>query len=356
MQAAIRFCCLAGLITLLAGCSKDNSSDPVLTLSTQNISLTGTILREQMEITTDAAWSISHDDAPWITVAPAEGPAGLSVVEITATAPEDYLPRTGSLSVRSANGLFRKVSITQTGAEAPAGSEQAALIALYNSLGGPKWREQTNWLSNKPVGEWKGVRTDADEHVVSLYFYANNLIGWLPEQIGDFPYLEQLTFSHDQISGSIPASIGKLTRLQTLDFTVNKLSGAIPNDITRLTELRTLALNDNKLGGTLPAELGKLTRLESLTLHNNSIRGEIPESITQLEKDAQPQPQRFPERQSAGRFRTIDPIDLAVAAAQSAFRGTAGRFRPVDTANRSRRDVQPFQRYRSGSRDATAQL
>ena len=65
MQAAIRFCCLAGLITLLAGCSKDNSSDPVLTLSTQNISLTGTILREQMEITTDAAWSISHDDAPW---------------------------------------------------------------------------------------------------------------------------------------------------------------------------------------------------------------------------------------------------------------------------------------------------
>ena len=69
MQAAIRFCCLAGLITLLAGCSKDNSSDPVLTLSTQNISLTGTILREQMEITTDAAWSISHDDAPWITVA-----------------------------------------------------------------------------------------------------------------------------------------------------------------------------------------------------------------------------------------------------------------------------------------------
>lgn len=283
MQAAIRFCCLAGLITLLAGCSKDNSSDPVLTLSTQNISLTGTILREQMEITTDAAWSISHDDAPWITVAPAEGPAGLSVVEITATAPEDYLPRTGSLSVRSANGLSRKVSITQTGAEAPAGSEQAALIALYNSLGGPKWREQTNWLSNKPVGEWKGVRTDADGHVVSLYFYANNLIGWLPEQIGDFPYLEQLTFSHDQISGSIPASIGKLTRLQTLDFTVNKLSGAIPNDITRLTELRTLALNDNKLGGTLPAELGKLTRLESLTLHNNSIRGEIPESITRLE-------------------------------------------------------------------------
>lgn len=132
-----------------------------------------------------------------VTVAPAEGPAGLSVVEITATAPEDYLPRTGSLSVRSANGLSRKVSITQTGAEAPAGSEQAALIALYNSLGGPKWREQTNWLSNKPVGEWKGVRTDADGHVVSLYFYANNLIGWLPEQIGDFPYLEQLTFSHD---------------------------------------------------------------------------------------------------------------------------------------------------------------
>ena len=87
MQAAIRFCCLAGLITLLAGCSKDNSSDPVLTLSTQNISLTGTILREQMEITTEAAWSISHDDAPWITVAPPPRPAGRSGGGITATPP-----------------------------------------------------------------------------------------------------------------------------------------------------------------------------------------------------------------------------------------------------------------------------
>ena len=331
MQAAIRFCCLAGLITLLAGCSKDNGSDPVLTLSTQNISLTGTILREQMEITTDAAWSISHDDAPWITVAPAEGPAGLSVVEITATAPEDYLPRTGSLSVRSANGLSRKVSITQTGAEAPAGSEQAALIALYNSLGGPKWREQTNWLSNKPVGEWKGVRTDADGHVVSLYFYANNLIGWLPEQIGDFPYLEQLTFSHDQISGSIPASIGKLTRLQTLDFTVEpNYSGAMPNDITRLTELRTLALNDNKLGGTLPAELGKAHPTGIPDPAQQLHPGEIPESITRLEnlRTLNLSHNGSLNGNLPDEFRTIDPIDLAVAAAQPAFRGTARRVSP----------------------------
>ncbi|MFQ8804401.1 MAG: hypothetical protein ACLR8Y_03835 [Alistipes indistinctus] len=72
-------------------------------------------------------------------------------MEITATAPEDYLPRTGSLSVRSANGLSRKVSITQTGAEAPAGSEQAALIALYNSLGGPKWK-RTDELAVKQTG------------------------------------------------------------------------------------------------------------------------------------------------------------------------------------------------------------
>lgn len=151
MQAAIRFCCLAGLITLLAGCSKDNSSDPVLTLSTQNISLTGTILREQMEITTDAAWSISHDDAPWITVAPAEGPAGLSVVEITATAPEDYLPRTGSLSVRSANGLSRKVSITQTGAEAP-GRQRAGRLDRPIQQPGRSEMERTDELAVKQTG------------------------------------------------------------------------------------------------------------------------------------------------------------------------------------------------------------
>ena len=87
MQAAIRFCCLAGLITLLAGCSKDNSSDPVLTLSTQNISLTGTILREQMEITTDAAWSISHDDAPKVRRALASWRSRQRLRKITSRAP-----------------------------------------------------------------------------------------------------------------------------------------------------------------------------------------------------------------------------------------------------------------------------
>lgn len=190
-----------------------------------------------MEITTDAAWSISHDDAPWITVAPAEGPAGLSVVEITATAPEDYLPRTGSLSVRvGQRPLPQGFHHTDRG-RSPAGSEQAALIALYNSLGGPKWREQTNWLSNKPVGEWKGVRTDADGHVVSLYFYANNLIGWIAEQIGDFPISSNSPFHTTQISGSIPCldrqtdavADPRFHRQQTLRRGFRTISHALPN-------------------------------------------------------------------------------------------------------------------------------
>ena len=43
----------------------------------------------------------------------------------------------------------------------PAGKDdRAALTALYNATGGANWGNNTNWLSDGPLGEWYGVTTD----------------------------------------------------------------------------------------------------------------------------------------------------------------------------------------------------
>ena len=38
--------------------------------------------------------------------------------------------------------------------------EREALEALYLATGGPNWRNNDNWLSDAPFGEWYGVETE----------------------------------------------------------------------------------------------------------------------------------------------------------------------------------------------------
>ena len=55
--------------------------------------------------------------------------------------------------------------------------ERKAMIEFYEALGGHDWIERDFWGSDRPVGEWHGVTTDADGYVVQLTIYDNNLIG-----------------------------------------------------------------------------------------------------------------------------------------------------------------------------------
>ncbi len=43
----------------------------------------------------------------------------------------------------------------------PSCAEKEALAALYNATDGANWIGSSNWLSDKPLGEWSGVSTAA---------------------------------------------------------------------------------------------------------------------------------------------------------------------------------------------------
>ena len=48
---------------------------------------------------------------------------------------------------------------------AEANLDRDALVALYNATDGDNWTNNTNWLSDEPLGQWYGVTTDENRRV-----------------------------------------------------------------------------------------------------------------------------------------------------------------------------------------------
>ena len=164
-----------------------------------------------------------------------------------------------------------------------AGGDRVALVALYNATGGPNWKTRTYWLSDRPIGEWHGVTTDAEGRVVDLALYSNQLRGSIPSELGNLTNLTRLHLYNNQLSGPIPPELGQLTNLTVLlDLGGNQLSGLIPAELRNLTKLRNLRLSNNRLTGPIPAWIGSLSSLKSLSLGGNSWSGRIPSSLGNL--------------------------------------------------------------------------
>ena len=158
-------------------------------------------------------------------------------------------------------------------------SDRAALVALYNATGGPNWWNNTNWLSNAPLGEWYGVGTDISGRVVGLELYGNGLSGTIPSELSRLANLRTLWIHNNQLSGEIPPGLGNLANLPSLLLYSNQLSGEIPSEFGNLANLESLLLQNNQLNGEIPPELGGLANLRSLWLANNELSGEIPPEL-----------------------------------------------------------------------------
>ena len=160
--------------------------------------------------------------------------------------------------------------------------DRAALVALYNATDGENWTNNTKWLTDAPLHQWRGVSTDASGRVTDLYLARNGLSGEIPEELGNLTNLDRLTLGSNQLSGEIPNELGSLTNLRVLGLEGNQLSGQIPVELGSLTNLSGLYLHINQLSGKIPAELGSLTNLETLKLDSNQLSGEIPEELGSL--------------------------------------------------------------------------
>ena len=181
--------------------------------------------------------------------------------------------------------LKQTIKVVQKSAidyEAVIAKEREVLIEFYKATGGDNWKDNTNWCSDKPVGEWYGVETNAKGQVYYLKMFRNNLSGYIPESIGMLTELLTLNLHGNSLNGNIPENIGKLTKIESIDLDSNSLSGNIPESIGDLTELEDLSLSYNELTGELPKSFEKLVSLKSLGLDGNKWNGDFPKCIWKL--------------------------------------------------------------------------
>ncbi len=218
---------------------------------------------------------------------------------------------------------------------------RAALVALYNATGGDNWEDNTNWLSDEPMGEWYGVTTDDDGLVTDLWLRGNQLSGEIPPELGNLTNLLLLFLSSNDLSGTLPQELTRLKNLRIFWFYNNPqlcapVDGAFQKWLTRLVHsgsscaaedstadraalvglyeatdgenwdndtnwlsdqpLRTwvgvttdadgrvtgLRQDYNGLSESIPSSLGTLTGLVYLDLSGNDLSGSIPPELGNL--------------------------------------------------------------------------
>ena len=162
-------------------------------------------------------------------------------------------------------------------------SQRDTLVDLYNSTGGDNWTNKTNWLGAEGTEcSWYGVQCDGNENVTQLSLERNNLVGSIPEEIGDLSTLQLLLMGGNQLSGTIPSSIAQLDNLTNLQLWNNQYNGALPSFISEMTQLQYLGLGGNQFSGTIPASYGNLINMRDLQLSYTQLSGSIPEELANL--------------------------------------------------------------------------
>ena len=241
----------------------------------------------------------------------------------TATAPDDYVSHSGTVALQpqqqracftvtlvddaDAEGdetftvtLSNPVNATLGGARAVAtftivdnddttvATDRAALVAFYNATGGANWTFNTNWLSNEPLSEWRGVTTNDDGRVTELDLRNNQLTGEIPEELAQLPQLRELALWGNQLTGTIPPEVAPAQDRAVLRVFYNATGGANWADNTAwlsnaplsawhgvITDangrVTNLSLSANGLTGTIPPELENLDQLQVFDIRNTGL-------------------------------------------------------------------------------------
>ena len=158
--------------------------------------------------------------------------------------------------------------------------DSLTLVDLYNSMGGPSWTDNENWL-NGPVYTWHGIEMQGGR-VTEIWLDQNNLSDSLPASLAQLSMLQILAMGGNGFGGDIPEELGNLSQLRYLWLWGNQMTGTIPASLGQLSNLNILSLNGNNLSGNIPSELGWCDNLWAINLDYNYLDGKIPVELCNI--------------------------------------------------------------------------
>ena len=220
---------------------------------------------------------------PTTASAPTDTPVRTLAPEPTATLAPTNTPTPTNTPGPTATPTFVPTATPSSAATlTPMERDRAILIALYEATDGANWTNNTNWLTDAPIGEWHGVTTDGDSRVSGIVLGQNGLTGNLPAELGGLASLTNLSLWGNQLTGPVPPELSDLSDLERLDLGGNDLTGGFPAWLANLSGLTNLSLWGNELSGPIPSGLGRLQNLETLDIRTNQLTGTIPPSLANL--------------------------------------------------------------------------
>ena len=201
------------------------SDTPVFTIDGSGDKLTAIQLRASAHV----QLSESGVTEFYFVVAPQTFTQGITV-DITGmvNGTEQTIHKQTQKSITVTRSVISSFAAVDTDAELePEGpTDRDILIALYDATNGDNWTNNTNWCTDAPLSEWYGVTLDySQERVQYIHLYYNNLVGSIPEEIGNLTELYTLDLSGNTLTGEVPETLSRLTKLQTVDFSYNMLGG-----------------------------------------------------------------------------------------------------------------------------------
>ena len=126
-------------------------------------------------------------------------------------------------------------------------SDREPLALLYEAAGGENWKNNDNWLSDRPLDEWHGIDADAAGRVTGIHLNDNGLTGQIPQDLAGLSALSWLNLANNRLAGPLPAQLGGLGRLKALYVNHNAgLAGELPPELSRLP-LEHLAYDGTEL-------------------------------------------------------------------------------------------------------------
>ena len=207
--------------------------------------------------------------SPVAKILPSATATTASVPTATATATLTPAPIATPSPVPTATPTHTPTPVPTATPSGTAASDRAALIAFYNSMDGSNWKNNTNWLSDKPIGDWYGITTENGGRVIGIAINYNDLNGQIPLQFGELAALEELELHG--IEGDNPdlSALSDLLQLRVLSLGESGISDL--SALMGLPRLTRLYLYTNQISDVSP--LLSVRSLEYLSLYRNPLSG-----------------------------------------------------------------------------------